>query len=120
MTVQSLICRFCTEKLARILYDCVGCTNGDRSLLDWFTAERFVRTHAGGFEEVIAAFLSQPGAEDLEPQTYARQIPSSIDTSFEGLERVCGRAVWDMMFQPLRWELEDQFEKVHYTHIRFG
>ncbi len=88
--------RFCVEKLARILYDCVASSAGNRALLDWFTAERFVLAN-GHITDLVTAFYR------------AELLRISRDAEFASFDRLCGRAVWDSFYQPLRRELRLSF-----------
>lgn len=120
MNIYGLIWEFCVRKLARILYDCVECSHKDRDMLDWSTAERFMQTNSSAVTEVISAFLAQPSAAGFSRISLVRNLPSSIDTSYEGLERALGKTVWEKLYQPLRLALGAQFNTPHHTRIIFG
>ena len=108
MNFNECVRRFCVEKLARILYDCVACSGGDRALLDWLTAERFVLANQDRVDLIVAMYR-------------AELITTKRGESFASFDRLCGRAVWDGFYQPLRKELRLSLGDVpYYTHIRFG
>jgi hypothetical protein len=120
MTIYTLIWRFSLEKLARILYDCVKYSGGDRSLLDWLTAEGFMRSHCHYFEAVLSVFLTQNSLSDSSRGVDVVTLPSGVGTSYAELDQMLGRAVWEHLYQPLCLELQAQFDAPHYTAIAFG
>jgi len=89
-------------------------------MLDWLTAERFIRGRKDAFEKVLSAFLAQPNATNFSADSRVQDMPSSVDISYEGLERVLGRVVWDELYQPLRRDVEIMINMPHYTRIIFG
>jgi hypothetical protein len=117
MSIGTMIGEFCQQKLARILSECVKCSSSDRSMLDWLTAERFIRGNPHLVEGVLKDFLARPEADGLSRNSLP---PSSIDTSFEGLEQVHGYAVFERLFYPLSRDLKAQIRMPRYTDFRFG
>lgn len=100
---------FCIRKLARILSECVACSHEDREKLDRQTAEAWVDEHKAVMDCIYDCF---------EAATFT--LPYR-DQGFERFDQLCGRAVWDSLFQPLKRELRlsSQPTVPHYTHIRF-
>ena len=107
MNFNEWVQRFCIEKLARILYDCVACSSSDRSLLDWLTAERFVLANQDRVDLIVALFGTR------------RTKLEGDRNEFAEFDWFCGRAVWGCFYQALRKELRvSSGEAPHYTHIR--
>ena len=89
-------------------------------MLDWLTAERFAQCNREAVYEVVSAFLAQPDAANLSEGSFVHDVPPSINTSYEGLDQVYGRMVWDKLYQPLRLALMQQFRMPRHTSIIFG
>lgn len=99
--------RFCIKKLAKILSECVACSHEDRQLLDWLTAERFVKAHGN--------------AVDMIGDRFDEMSIRIEDPNFETFDWLCGRLVWDWLYQPWKKELGLPNRPVpHYTYITFG
>jgi len=98
----NLIKRFCTQKLAQILYDCVwaDCLGRERAPLDWYTAEGFVNENSSVVNSIF------------------RMIQDKMvqDLSYGTLDRLYGRFVWDNLYQPIKKSLQMRDK---YTHICF-
>ena len=107
MNVYETVKEFCVRKLAQILYDCLECSASDRALHDWLTAERFVNSNSGTVSLIVEILKSQ--------------LPIAQDYTFETFDKICGRAVWDGMYQPLKRQLWlTYYPESHYTYVRFG
>lgn len=117
MRIYTLFWEFCIRKLARILYDCVECSHTDRAELDWLTAEKFIKENRWRLAPILSEFLA---ATKLSENSFVSDVPSSIDISYGGLDRVYGRMVWDELYQPLRLALRTKMEMPRHTRIRFG
>lgn len=105
MRTYAEVRQFCVKKLARILYDCLACSQPDRAMLDWLTAERCVDTN----KHIVYAICSCFEA--------ATDVINGQVQDFEMFDRLCGRAVWDGLYRPMRktmgWPHPD------YSYIRF-
>jgi hypothetical protein len=100
---------YCIRKLARILSECVACSHSDRAMLDWLTAEQWVNTNKTIVDGIYDCF-----------QAAAAISPDQVQ-GFETFDRLCGRAVWDSLYQPLQKVLELPYQSTaRYTHIRFS
>ena len=100
---------FCVRKLAQILYECVAYSHEDRALADWRTAEWFVNNNPGIVDVVYDLFMARASA--LKPPIF----------DFEVFDKLCGRAVWNAMFQPMEKQLGLSHQDLpRYTHVRFG
>lgn len=113
MYFHQIVREFCIRKLARILYDCLGYSHSDRALADWQTAKEFV-TDNHHIVNLIAKILE------------LRMLTQEPACDFETFDRICGRDVWDGMYQPLQKLLKLPYRPMssesptpHYTHIRF-
>lgn len=105
MKTYAEVCEFCVRKLAEILYQCVACSHANRAALDWRTAENFVQSNKPTLDAIHDCFQSSCG----QTQDY------------EAFDKICGRAVWDGMYQPLQEILGLPYKPTpHYTHIRFS
>ena len=120
MTIHGLLWNFSLRKLSRILYDCVECSHSDRSMLDWLTAEQFMKDNEAFFYKVRDAFLAQTRISSFDGNSLVSDLPPSIDVSYDGLDRSIGRSVWDNLYQPLRRALLIEFRMPRYTGIKFG
>lgn len=99
---------FCIRKLAQVLYECVSCSHHDRAMLDWLTAERFIASNKAVMDRIYDRFHAK-----------TKPLPGSAD--YETFDRVCGRVVWDSLYQPLRQSLNlPHGFPPHYTHVLFG
>lgn len=115
-TIGHLIEGYCAKKLAQILYDNVGCLQEDRALLDWQLAENFVRMNSTFADTMVRAFICQQAVEQISGLTQAAEIISlRLDMSYENFERLCGKAVWDNLYQKIRPLL-----RTPYTYIRLN
>lgn len=109
MVAHADVRTFCIQKLARILYDCVACSHADRGLFDWLAAEQFIDANKPTVDGIYDCFRA------------ATEMPAGQDQGFETFDRICGRAVWDSLYQPLRRNLDLPRRAIHrYTHVRFG
>ena len=109
MSTYAEVREFCIRKLACILSECVACSHTDRAMLDWLTAEQFVNTNKAMVDGIYDFFSA------------ATASPSGQVQDFEAFNRLCGRAVWDGLYQPLRKVLGLPYRPTpHYTHIRFS
>lgn len=99
---------FCIRKLAQNLYECVACSHRDRAMLDWLTAERFVASNKKVMDRICDHF-------------YAKTKSMTECAGYETFDSVCGRMVWDSLYQPLRQSLNLPYAfPPHYTHVLFG
>lgn len=118
MNITQLVREFCVRKLAQILYDNVECSVADRALLDWTTAEVFVDAHRHFVDRMSRALVS----DAVHDKLYGSKAESNgtvllhFIISFADFERVCGRDVWDDLYQPFqRLAMREP-----YTRVRFG
>lgn len=108
MNFNECVRRFCTEKLARIFYDCLVCSASNRALFDWLAAERFVLASGPALTVMVELFRT------------GLQV-TKLQENFASFDQLCGRAVWELFYQPFRRELRLGHEGVtRYTAIRFG
>lgn len=110
MATYEQVREFCIQKLARILYDCVVCSHSARDKLDWFTAQKFVDGNKATVDDIRECF-----------QRAIAMLPAEQVQDFEAFDRVCGRAVWDKLYQPLQRALQLPYRPIpQYTYIRFS
>jgi len=118
-TLEQLVKEFCVRKLARILYDCVSVQEGTkRELIDWYTAESFVEKNLETVRLIGSGFIS---GLLTEASLWTKDVNSNslvlhLDLSFELFDRLCGRNVWDKLYQPIKMCL---LTSVPYTRIHF-
>ena len=99
---------FCVRKLAQVLYECVASSHQDRAMLDWLTAERFIAANKQNMDRIYDRFC-----------TKTKALTECV--GYEIFDQVCGRAVWDSLYQPLRQSLSlPHGFPPHYTHVLFG
>jgi hypothetical protein len=116
-TLLEVIEKFCIEKLARILYDCVDSLYSDRAELDWRTAENFVKRHPGLIYNMMRLFTNRCLQEQLCVTTMVNGevLHVQLDCNFATFDRLCGQIVWYEMYQTLKRVLPRPL----YTRIRF-
>ncbi len=118
MTLRELIEQFCIKRLAEVLWQCVACSDANRAELDWLTAENFVKKHPPMIDNFFPMLVSQMGAPNCPPDL---PIENANGISYNGFVELCGKAVWDYFYQPLKAELKLPHHPVpHYTHVRYG
>ena len=125
MTIRELVERYCVQKLASILYECLEFSDADRAETDWLTAENFVKRHPESVERIVDTFIDY--AE--EHQSFELSIMSDdtsveaalSDFSYDMFVEICGREVWDCLYQPFRIQSGLPYNRYpHYTLIRFA
>lgn len=122
MTIRELVERFCVQKLASILYECLAFSDADRAETDWLTAERYVKDNPQLVDHVLRTFMFQ-GKTHVQITGATPVEDVSSDISYETFVQGCGRTVWDYLYQPFRKHSELPYHdpyKPHYTYIRFG
>ena len=113
-TIGQLVEEHCTRKLAQILYERAGCSQEDRALLDWQTAENFVRMNSIFVDSIVRDFISQQASEQISGMTQAASIIIlRLDMAYENFDRLCGQAVLDNLYRMIRPLL-----RTPYTGIR--
>ena len=109
-TIRGRVMELCVTKLAQQLYECVNCANQDRAQIDWNWALGFVESAPQLVDAIVAEFVGGLAREQL-----ADILPATLSLEYPAFDRLCGRAVWDRMFQQLKHQL-----LYPYTNIRFG
>jgi hypothetical protein len=122
MTIRELVLRFCVQKLANILWECLAFSDVDRAETDWLTAEDFVKKNPRIVEHILQMFLWQIGKSNLIDNIGNERVEDvSFDVSYEMFVEKCGRMVWNYLYQPFEKESGLPHHYIHhYTHIRFG
>lgn len=101
MTIRELVQRFCIQKLAGTLWECLPFSDTDRAETDWLTAEDFVKKNPQLVDRILQTFLCQTG--ESSPTSGDKQVGDvSFDVSYETFVVKCGRMVWDHLYQPFR------------------
>ena len=120
MTLKDLVERFCIQRLASVLWQCVEVSVTDRAELDWLTAEGFVKKNSHLVDRVLQTFVSlMPQPNNISGETAVEFVP--YDTTYYTFVQNCGRTIWDYMYQPLKESLRCSYHPTpHYTYIRFG
>lgn len=122
MTLRDLFEQFCVRRLASVLYECVAFSHADRAEADWLTAEEFVRKNQGAVNIILKRLISRmpPAQDQISGGTLVDKVP--FDINYDKFVSMCGRDVWDLLYQPLkRWlGVPHDPPRPHYTHIIFA
>lgn len=103
MTIRELVERFCIQKLANILWECLEFSGTNRAEVDWLTAENFVKNNPQLVDPVFQRFLSQIGEQSKFFDYGAGSLKVlSFDASYETFVARCGSMVWNLMYKPFR------------------
>ncbi|OGZ62739.1 MAG: hypothetical protein A2639_02785 [Candidatus Staskawiczbacteria bacterium RIFCSPHIGHO2_01_FULL_34_27] len=112
---DALVRKFCIRKLAQILYECVETNTTDRALLDWFTAESaFDKIH---WSSQMSGIFLMALAEEFDRKANTERRQAKIDPNvinYETFDRLCGRAVWDYLYQPCKGMLPKEYTKIRF------
>ena len=108
MNPHEVVERFCVRKLAHILFENVFCSHEKRDHLDWFTAQGFVQNHSHIVHLIYRIFQLQIDKAGI------------LAPDFNDFDTLCGRAVWDGLYQSIWWELNfSDSSEAHYTSVRY-
>lgn len=121
--VQELIREFCVRQLAQFLFENVECSHADRAELDWLTAERHAHHHSSFRANVFKEFQDLMKARGIKIDGHHKidDLPESVDTSYDALQEMLGRSVWDNLFLLLSSEMEPYLinpARPQYTALR--
>jgi len=78
MVDHQLVKRFCVQKLAEIICECVECALPDRALLDWVTAERIIGAESHVVSDLARAFAM-----------------TGLDKTYDSFVRLFGGELWN-------------------------
>jgi len=119
MDIVNAVRELCIRKLARILYDCVECSESDRALIDWRAAEQVVDANRHFVARMVQVLVDDALWGASQRRTYKSGVTVQgvawLEFKFdpERFEQVCGKAVWDDLYQPMVLSSP-------YTRVRFG
>jgi len=115
MNLWDYVAALCTKKLADVLFHNVDCSHEDRATVDWLTAEAFVVKNPGAVDVVCLRFVARSALLGQDFRKVAIwDVP--VDLRYEAFDRLCGRIVWDLLYQKIR----RKFPSNLYPNIRFG
>jgi hypothetical protein len=107
--IMGLIKEWSVKKLAEQIHDCVECHDSPRDVIDWLTAENFVKgSRYINFGDLVERHISEvAGSIEVDPPGFD-YLPDVIRQTLQDSEvmnRCCGRRIWDQGYQKIKRQL---------------